>query len=703
MKWVKIMFVTAREKAILELIIKKSGKHTTLSIATFLHVSVRTIHRDLKDVERTLETFDLRLQKSHDNGLAIDGKDENIFRLIQELVKVTPTDLSIEERKLLILMTFMDQTEPIKLAPLAKELNVSVTTLGSYLDELAKWLDNLGIQLLRKRGIGVQMVASESAKRKALANFFLHYFNEELIESLFLLSTNDFQTNQPVLFYFNPLYLIEVDTIVNDKLDAKHLKLADSDYISFLVRVCISMQRVEKGWHLPTTDDEALKWLKESGEFQLLEEMSRIFFRKFSISLNESEIGFLAMILRGSKLHGTESTYYDKVITGRSVKQVIQHLSLQVNVDLTSDFSLFQGLLAHMEPSVFRIRQNLETFNPLTEEIKKKYPVLFMAVSASLEKEFKDIRFPDDEVAYIVLHFGSALELRKEEVRIKALVVCPTGIGTSKMLASRIKKEVAAISSIDITSIKELQKEKLDNYDIIVSTIRLPLSNLNYVYVNPLLSEADIEHIHAFLRENIHDFTLKSNESFNGSLQTLANQKVSLESYMQEIDEVQDSIRMILRNLSVYGAEKRTSYKTFIKEMVQYCSDKGLVSDIGKVTEQLFYREKQGGLGIPGTSMALFHCRHDAVREMTFHIAHIEQPYALKGMNGLEMEARNILLILAPEKLNHWQLEIISIISTIIVEDTETMMTFSSSNESMIRRKLEETFYIFLQNKFAKE
>lgn len=40
---------------------------------------------------------------------------------------------------------------------------------------------------------------------------------------------------------------------------------------------------------------------------------------------------------------------------------------------------------------------------------------------------------------------------------MKALVVCSSGIGSSKMLASRLKKELPEIESFDMSSLIELK------------------------------------------------------------------------------------------------------------------------------------------------------------------------------------------------------------------------------------------------------
>ncbi|MCD7036030.1 BglG family transcription antiterminator [Metabacillus sp. GX 13764] len=696
------MFVTAREKAIIETIIKTSGKHTAHSIADHLHVSVRTVQRDLKNIEHLLERFELELVKTNEKGFSISGKDERIFRLIQTLVMVKPIDLSAEERKLLILLQLMDSHDSLKLAPLAGDLGISVTTLVAYLDELASWLSAYGMKLTRKKGVGVELLATEEACRKALANFYLLYFNEDLIETLFSLAEQNQEGEGLVLHYFKPGYLRKADQWLSE-VNAGLTRLADNDYMGLLIHLCLTMQRNESGFFLP--EKEMDQYAKEFEEYRLAEEIGRRVKDELGIPMHSSDFGYLALLWRGSKVQGAENLYYDSVTIGRSLKKIIQHVSQQLNVDLTSDFSLFQGLLAHMEPSLFRIGQGLSSFNPLTEDIKRKYPVLFMAVKQALEQEFADIVFPEEETAYIVLHFGSALELRKETVPITALVVCPTGIGTSKMLASRIKKEIPEITSVQISSLKELQETDHEAFDIVISTVRLPLIHQEYVLVNPLLRDEDIQSIRIQLGESIQQLT-KSHQYTaqpDAEKEEPARELPSLQTMLQDMEDTQTSMKSILQNLQVTDSEGGSDYQSILLKMAKRCKEDGLIGDVRGVYEQLLQREKQAGLGIPGTSMALFHCRHESIKEMVFRIAHLGKPCTLMGMDRREMKARNILLLLAPDEMREKQLEILSMVSTAIVESAENMLVFSSSNEQMIRRKLEETFYSFLQNNLVKE
>ncbi|PFJ49542.1 sugar transporter [Priestia megaterium] len=694
------LFITSREKSIIELIIKPGRKHTALSIATFLNVSVRTIHRDLKAIESTLEKFDLRIVRTQDEGLMIKGKNEHIFRLIQELMKIKSTNQSPQERKLILLIILLEEGDLFKLKTLAKELGVSITTLNTYLDEITDWLKIFEVFLYRKRGIGAEVQGTEANKRKALANYFLVHFNEELIQCLFLVE-NQQNPDETILHYFHPVYLAEVDRIIHQAINEHHSKLADGDYIGLIVHICIMIQRTKKHLYL---EDEGYKTEELTSEILLMKDICREIERVFSLSFTEKDIHFLAVRLRAAKFRTTGNVYSDSIVVGQSIKNMIAHVSVQLNVDLTGDFSLYQGLLAHMEPAIFRLKQKMELFNPLTKEIKKKYPVLFMAVRNSIDQEFPDLVFPDDEVAYLVLHFGSTLVLKEEVVEINALIVCPTGIGTSKMLGSRIRKEIPEIHSVSVKSVKEIKEAALKGYDVVISTVRLPFLNAEYILVNPLLTEEDIQSIQNFLQKNIQKLTKdKGYHSFYHINTTESKEKASFDETMKQIKDIHGSIESILQNLRMYRLCDGTSHDQVILHMVKAAEEENLITNAGCVMYQLKERENKGGLGIPQTNMALFHCRENHVKELIFRVSHLEQPCTVKGMDGKPMQVRNLLLILAPEELSEKQQEILSLISTSLIEDHEAMMIFSSSNEEMIRKKLENTFHEYLRNNLIKE
>lgn len=690
------MFITSREKAIIELIVKTSGKHTVHSLSAYLNVSGRTIQRNLKSIEGVLKQHQLELMRTPADGLFISGKNENIYRLIQQLAESEPTDETPEERKLRLLVTLLEGGSSFKMSVLANELGISISSLTTILDEVADWLAKFNVTLTRKRGVGVEVAADEGSRRHALASFSIVYFYEEIIDSLYSLQKGQ-DSVLPVLGFYEPELLLATYESLGIVLDQEGVNLVDSDFVGLVVHICLSIQRVRRGHVLQSqgTPDE-------SREYSLMKSVADVLRERLSVTITEADVAFWSVILRGSKLQEPGATYYDSVFLGHLVKKLVSDVSAKLTVDLTDDFSLYQGLMAHMGPSIFRLQQKMELFNPLTDEIKKKYPVLFLAVKDSLELEFPDMKFPDAEVAYIVLHFGSALLMNEEKVKVDAVIVCPTGIGASKMLASRIKKELKIINPVGILSLNDFRDADPDDYDIVISTVRLPFTNLDYILVSPLLSEEDIAIIQTYVQNNIERITSRK---YLKPVKPVKIEKkpTEIRGLLQEIKDVHTSIESILDHFRVYRKQSVTDHFTVMNEMVQQAKIDGLVTDEGKVMDKLMEREQRGGLGIPGTNMGLFHCLDPHVTQLVFQVAHLDKPFLIKGMNGKPMEMKSLLLMLAPEGLSERENEILSLISTSLIENQASMMIYSSTNEAMIYRKLEELFLDYVQQNLIKE
>lgn len=81
----------------------------------------------------------------------------------------------------------------------------------------------------------------------------------------------------------------------------------------------------------------------------------------------------------------------------------------------------------------------------------------------------------------------------------------------------------------------------------------------------------------------------------------------------------------------------------------------------------------------------------------------MEEPCVIKGMDGNDMYMKSLLLMLAPEELSPREQEMISLLSTSLIENNEAIMIFSSSDEKIIRSKMETIFLDYLYTNVIKE
>lgn len=92
---------------------------------------------------------------------------------------------------------------------------------------------------------------------------------------------------------------------------------------------------------------------------------------------------------------------------------------------------------------------------------------------------FSQATISDDEIVYVCLHFLAAIERRKENHKFSVLAICATGFGAAQMLRNRLESELGnRIEVVDVIGYYELNQEKIDGIDFIVSAV--DLSNLYF-------------------------------------------------------------------------------------------------------------------------------------------------------------------------------------------------------------------------------
>ena len=73
-----------------------------------------------------------------------------------------------------------------------------------------------------------------------------------------------------------------------------------------------------------------------------------------------------------------------------------------------SNEALLEGLVTHLKPAIYRVRQNMGITNPLLPSIRKDYEDLFQIIKKADRKSVPGLQIPDEEIGFLVMHFGSA-------------------------------------------------------------------------------------------------------------------------------------------------------------------------------------------------------------------------------------------------------------------------------------------------------
>lgn len=493
--------------------------------------------------------------------------------------------------------------------------------------------------------------------------------------------------------------LQRVESLTRATVSKLPYRIADDAFAGFTVHVALMVERRLQGGALEM-DEKMLQRLRETDEYAYAQGLAEDIEENFDVAIPEEEIGYITMHLRGTKLRENDDLqdYFETsdLEVASQVRALVRYIEDQTGVGLTGDSSLYTGLLAHIERAIHRLRENLSIHNPLLEDVKKDYPALFDLVSEGMEKIFVQEKVPEEEVGFVAMHFGAALDRAQGSFPQRVLVLCSSGIATSKMLASRLEKSFPQIQSIKNSSLFEIEDLNMGDFDLVVSTVSLPAPEYSYVQVQPFLPEDDVERIRNHLIEkSLEERTanraaFESREIFGGGHEKFYQMAEATQVIAELVDDA-----FLARH------EAGGSLSEAVRLMCAALADKGLVSGPRSLERGLISRMELGGIGIPGTTLALFHARDGSVERPSFSVHEFDEPLGLEGLDGATMQVRRSLLMVAPPALSPVALEAISEISAAMVEQPKEREVFETGSEARIVEVLEGIFGRYLRNKLS--
>ncbi|UPG65283.1 BglG family transcription antiterminator [Metabacillus endolithicus] len=335
--------------------------------------------------------------------------------------------------------------------------------------------------------------------------------------------------------------------------------------------------------------------------------------------------------------------------------------------------------------------------NPLLQEIKRDYQELFQVIKKAVSESLPFEKVPDEEVGYLVLHFGAALNKRKVVKKLKALIICSSGIGTSKMLATQINNQFPHIAELKNISAFELRDINVSEYDLILSTIPIEDISSDYLLVKiSILTTDELNKIKDYIEEK--GLEIATSPSFYEELKDEEELTLTFDQY-KEFTSKSHILLKLLEELEVFEIENTEQLRSILAPISQRLKDKGFVHNENDIVEALLLREHVGGVAIPETKLALFHARSETVVRPGFHVLNLHRPVTLRAMDNEMLEVSRILLLIAPEHADAEDLEIMSFISASIIESQESITMFETAAKSSLIQYISQKYFTnFVQN-----
>lgn len=565
----------------LELLESQSDYLTVSAIANQLGVSKRTVHSDLKKIEEYVQSLGKYLDKKRGVGIVLRELKEN--KSPKDVEEDYDTQSTVT-RRIEIMRLLLFEESNVSFNYLSDLFFVSKTSIIKDLEfimEIFKAGSNVELQ----SGVnGTRICGNEIDKQKAFLQF-----------NRYILSNSDLYHEETIHQKMNlliPFYGEKIISVCTNSLYSyvrENVNAISDYYIQNILNIYIILvHRITNNHHICL--EKEIKFSSKSTFFDksAINLLMKAQFR-LNLSYSENDVAYLSHHLIANRFE----PFPEDSIDNNLVDDLLNQVSNALNIDFSNDVKLEDQLKKHIPPMIYRLQNNNKTENPFTEQIKVEFSLTFNVIWVILSEYENElnIRFNEDEIAFLTIYFQSAIERAK--INRKFLIICQMGIATSELLMNRIKNIIPSLDSIEVASVPELDHMNLDQFDFIISTIKIDIPEKQVIFVSPFLTDIDIEKIKKL--------------GFNQEKQKI------------QLDYLIDASHL-----------KRYVNKEFIYIDTDFSTKEELLNSVGKelvsnnyVTENfvssLISREELGGTDLP-TGVAVPHGNPNDVKRTTIAI-----------------------------------------------------------------------------------
>lgn len=486
------MFIQNRLLILFELLNKDESKVTCKALSKMTNVSERTIRGDISALNSILEGQGATIRIKRNEGYYIDILDLNKYQQYlaentQEIMEDNEIPNSPIERNKYILRYIVYNNDYIKLEDLADKLFISKTTILNDIKKIKSILSKYNLNLISKPYYGIKINGNELSIRKCISENIINRDFENYILGI---------TDEEIEI-FKDIDLKKLQEIVLRNVHGYNIEFSDFGLKNFIIHLAIVISRLKSGY---TLEDE----LEILSDDVVIKNAINLIFKEiqtyFNVNLPTDEKNYIYNHFKSKstpKLTLKDNTD-EKIIT--YTKDLLEYIHTHYNFDLRNDTVLLNDLLLHFKSILNSKYYNLNKINPLINTIKSNYPLAFEITLISVENTFKQTiyTFTEDEIGYISLHIGAAIE-RYFDNNInckKVVIVCGSGYGTSRLLETRLNKVFRdKLDIIECLSYNQYLIKDLSNIDLIISTIPLENKKCPVILVDFALLNKDIEGI----------------------------------------------------------------------------------------------------------------------------------------------------------------------------------------------------------------
>lgn len=437
---------------------------TLTEIAEKLNVSTRTVRNDIKllnDIFGDSAFIDGEQGSYRLYIIDIDGFEEKR----EEILRYNGYLDSPKKRMAYIFKTLLKSSSPYIIDELAYEMNVGRSTVNGDIKKLNEILSSYELYIEGKANSGIILSGSELNKR---------FFIMENIYN-FIYSEDDIDFN--------------VDRILKEI--SKKYGFESMTKVAFEKAIVIMLDRVFSGNYIDKLLDKYYD-IEKNSMFKAVDETVSRLESVLDIKIPIEEKIFISIPIAGMRTPTNIEAVYHLGIDSHIenvIDRIIEQIGYELNIYIDKR-NLNEEFYYHISFMINRLRFGYLLKNPISEEIKEKYPLAYKmaCISGRIIGSEYDVTVTEDELGYITAYFGAyMLEYKTTDRVCKIALVCSTGRGTARLISTQLKRVLDKDTILDLFADNQVDENVLGDYDIVFTTVKL-----GYNIKAPIITVRDI-------------------------------------------------------------------------------------------------------------------------------------------------------------------------------------------------------------------
>ena len=682
------MKITPRMKQILQALLEEKEPISIKHLAEKTGISKRTVQRELESVNDVLLPYGMEFASKTGVGVWLAGDEAARAGILAEVASSDEYAASSKEdrRKRLVLEILREKTLR-KLYYYSRKFGVSEATISTDLEAVEAWLSHQGLSMARKPGSGIEVEGTEENYRRAIRFFIGENIDTKLFRQLY---DGDGGENYAASLQKNHLGRLldkEILRRVHECLEGMDNQrmdnLTENAYDGLVIHLAIAINRILQQDVIQVTGEWQEKMPRDE-DYRLAEDIAAELEAEFEVSIPQLEIAYICLHLKGAKHEKIQFPGREErmELADRELRQFVNDLidayDGQQAYLLKQDDEFMQGLLAHLQPTIVRLVHGMSIQNPVLADIKENYSEIYArcqrAAQVLADKVGRSV--PEEEIGFLAVHFGAALvrlEGRKEQIRkVQVAVVCSSGIGLSRLMAAKLEKvfkdrlEMTTYGKHDITPAVEAK------IDFIISSLQLEAVQVPVVYVNPLLSEADIGEIRCL----IYQFERLPRKEGTGDRHTAP---------FDEVNRVAACISSVIKHLRCFQAPADITFDRLLFTIGERMTVQPERQEM--IVDALAKREQVSSQIFAEFGFALLHARTNGVTRPSFAVCLPEGGSCFQNSYFKEISVVLVMLVPVDDSLEV-NTGIMGYISSLLIEEPDFLAMAAGGDEEIIRQEL---------------